>query len=73
MTNPSYEAILAAQKGADQVRAAAPGHVAAVRRVIFDGLDEAGRRDLHRAIDRIVAAIGDADLPDTPVARRKPT
>jgi hypothetical protein len=32
----------------------------------------AGRRDLRRGIDRIVTAIGEAGLPDTPVPRRKP-
>lgn len=43
--------------GWDLVRAAAPGHVAAVRDLIFDGLDPAARNQLRQTMDRIVESL----------------
>ena len=43
--------------GWDQVRAAAPGHVAAVRRMVFDGLDDDGVAHLRDVCHAIVEQI----------------
>ncbi|MBW3621386.1 MAG: MarR family transcriptional regulator [Actinobacteria bacterium] len=43
--------------GYDQVVAAAPGHVEAVRRFVFDGLGADDVRDLARVCDAILARI----------------
>lgn len=43
--------------GRAQVEATAPGHVAAVRSLVFDGLDEGEVRDLARVCDTILARI----------------
>jgi DNA-binding MarR family transcriptional regulator len=43
--------------GYDKIAAAAPGHVEAVRRFVFDGLDQAGVRDLARVCDAILDRI----------------
>lgn len=43
--------------GFEQVLAAAPGHVEAVRRFVFDGLDASGVRDLSRVCDAILDRI----------------
>ncbi|MFJ2214295.1 MarR family winged helix-turn-helix transcriptional regulator [Streptomyces sp. NPDC101062] len=53
-------------EGRDHVRKAAPGHVAAVRQLIFDGLGDDGREELGRTVDRIVASLSQTDLPVTP-------
>jgi DNA-binding MarR family transcriptional regulator len=44
-------------EGRDQVVAAAPGHVGAVRRFVFDGLDPAQVDDLARVCDAILDRI----------------
>jgi DNA-binding MarR family transcriptional regulator len=51
------------EEGREHVRKAAPGHVAAVRQLIFDDLGEGGREELGRTVDRIVASLSRADLP----------
>lgn len=56
--------------GWEKVKAAAPGHVAAVRKLLFDGLDAAGLRQLTNAADRIVAALSVTDLPLAPTIRK---
>lgn len=43
--------------GRTQVEAAAPGHVEAVRSLVFDGLDEDGVADLARVCEAILAGI----------------
>jgi DNA-binding MarR family transcriptional regulator len=43
--------------GLDQVVAAAPGHVATVRRTVFDGLDATDVADLGRVCARVVARL----------------
>jgi DNA-binding MarR family transcriptional regulator len=49
--------------GWEQVRAAAPGHVEAVRRLVFDGLPEDEVDDLARVCDAIIARL-DAQAQD---------
>jgi DNA-binding MarR family transcriptional regulator len=58
------------EQGWEKVRQAAPGHVATVRALLFDGLDPAGLRELTNAADRIVAALGTTDLPLAPTIRK---
>jgi DNA-binding MarR family transcriptional regulator len=43
--------------GWDLVQAAAPGHVSAVRDLIFEGLDAGSRQALRESMDHIVAAL----------------
>jgi len=45
--------------GADAIREAAPRHVATVRRLIFDRLDDAQRRAFEHACATIVDALGE--------------
>lgn len=45
--------------GADSIRSAAPGHVAAVREVIFSRLDEDERAAFEKACAAILAALTD--------------
>jgi DNA-binding MarR family transcriptional regulator len=47
--------------GLDHLVEAAPGHVAEVRRLIFDTLDERGQRDLRKSARAIVGRICDGD------------
>ena len=49
--------------GWDQVRAAAPGHVSAVRRMVFDGLDADGVAHLRGVCEAIIEQI-DAEQID---------
>ncbi|CAN5750377.1 MarR family winged helix-turn-helix transcriptional regulator [soil metagenome] len=44
-------------EGMTKVTAAAPGHVAAVRSLVFDGLDDRGVADLRRVCDAILTGI----------------
>ncbi|MFG1602642.1 MarR family winged helix-turn-helix transcriptional regulator [Actinoplanes sp. NPDC049265] len=53
-----YTNAVLTEEGWEVVREAAPGHVAAVRRLVFAGLDEAGLRDLARQIDRLADSVG---------------
>jgi DNA-binding MarR family transcriptional regulator len=46
--------------GLAQVRQAAPGHVAAVRSLVFDGLDDRGVADLARVCEAILRQIDGA-------------
>uniref|UniRef100_A0AAU3H0S8 MarR family transcriptional regulator n=1 Tax=Streptomyces sp. NBC_01401 TaxID=2903854 RepID=A0AAU3H0S8_9ACTN len=61
-----YTNAVLTEEGREHVRRAAPGHVATVRRLIFDGLGDDGREELGRTVDRIVASVSRADLPVTP-------
>ena len=54
------------EEGREHVRNAAPGHVAAVRQLVFDGLGDDGREELGRTVDRLVASLGQVTLPVTP-------
>jgi DNA-binding MarR family transcriptional regulator len=58
------------EQGWEKVKQAAPGHVATVRRLIFDGLSDQGRQDLQTTADRIVAALRETDLPIAPTIRK---
>lgn len=60
-----YTNAVLTDSGWELVQAAAPGHADAVRRLIFGGLDDAGRRALGRSMDQIVAALthSGTDLP----------
>ncbi|MEV6629282.1 hypothetical protein AB0M54_00850 [Actinoplanes sp. NPDC051470] len=46
------------EQGWELVRAAAPGHVAAMRSLVFEGLTEEELRDLGRQVDRLADAVG---------------
>jgi DNA-binding MarR family transcriptional regulator len=47
------------QAGAALLEAYAPGHVAEVRRLVFDRLDERDVDDLRRVASKLLAALGD--------------
>ncbi|GAB3898474.1 MarR family winged helix-turn-helix transcriptional regulator [Kibdelosporangium lantanae] len=51
------------EEGRARIEQAAPGHVATVRQLVFNGLGEAGRAELESAAHRIVAALDETDLP----------
>ncbi|MFI5867335.1 MarR family winged helix-turn-helix transcriptional regulator [Streptomyces sp. NPDC051546] len=62
------------EEGREHVRSAAPGHVATVRKLIFDSLGDSDRTELGRTVDRIVTALAGADvpaIPSTPPALRR--
>ncbi|SFF19960.1 DNA-binding transcriptional regulator, MarR family [Actinoplanes philippinensis] len=65
-----YTNAVLTEQGWELVELAAPGHVATVRRLLFDGLDGAGLQELQHAADRIVAALRLSDLPLAPTIRR---
>lgn len=56
--------------GRARIEQAAPGHVATVRSLVFDGLGEAEQRELRNTADRIVAALDASDLPLAPTIRK---
>ncbi|GAA0241284.1 MarR family winged helix-turn-helix transcriptional regulator [Cryptosporangium japonicum] len=56
--------------GWEKVEQAAPGHVATVRSLLFDGVDPSGREELERTAGRIVAALRETDLPLAPTIRK---
>ncbi|MBB2946451.1 DNA-binding MarR family transcriptional regulator [Actinoplanes lutulentus] len=58
------------EQGQHQVTSAAPGHVATVRKLVFDGLDATALHELQKAADRIVAALSMTDLPLAPTIRK---
>ncbi|MEU8380918.1 MarR family transcriptional regulator [Streptosporangium sp. NPDC048865] len=58
------------EQGRAKIEQAAPGHVATVRRLVFDGLGEAGRDELKNTATRIVAALDETDLPLAPTIRK---
>jgi DNA-binding MarR family transcriptional regulator len=65
-TDGRYTNAVLTEEGLALVRAAAPGHVEAVRRLVFDDLDEPTRRTLHQAMNGIASAIcehGDGHPP----------
>ena len=64
--NGRYTNAVLTEKGRQQVQDAAAGHVAAVRNLVFDGLEDEGVAELGRAMDRIVRAMADTDLPKIP-------
>jgi DNA-binding MarR family transcriptional regulator len=64
-----YTNAILTENGRQQVRDAAPGHVTAVRQLIFAGLDEDALGDLRRAVARIVTAVNEAELPLGPTIR----
>ena len=45
--------------GADAIRSAAPGHVAAVRRLVFDRLGDDQRAAFDQACSAIIEALGE--------------
>ncbi len=51
--------------GYDYVAAAAPGHVAAVRALVIDALDDTGLTALRESAERIVARIDDHETAST--------
>lgn len=51
------------EEGLAKVVGSAPGHVAAVRRLVFDPLTQAQVRQLHEIGSRLLAATGDAGRP----------
>lgn len=53
-----YTNAVLTEQGWELVRAAAPGHVATVRRLVFEGLTEKELRDLGRQADRLADAVG---------------
>ena len=57
------------QAGWDFVRAAAPTHVATVRRFVFDQLDADDVADLNRVMGKIVRAMNTPRLPEGPAGR----
>ncbi|MEU8234472.1 MarR family transcriptional regulator [Actinoplanes sp. NPDC048967] len=65
-----YTNAVLTEKGWETVRSAAPAHVAAVRKLIFDGLGGPGLEQLQNAADRIVAALSVTDLPLAPTIRK---
>ncbi|MCY1143617.1 MarR family transcriptional regulator [Actinoplanes sp. Pm04-4] len=65
-----YTNAVLTEQGWEKVQAAAPGHVATVRSLIFDGLDPAGLRELQNTADRIVAALSLSGLPLAPTIRK---
>ncbi|GAA2703470.1 MarR family winged helix-turn-helix transcriptional regulator [Actinoplanes palleronii] len=67
-----YTNAVITEEGRDLVRRAAPGHVATVRKLIFDALGEAGVPELGRAMDRIGTALSETDVPRIPGAGRRP-
>jgi DNA-binding MarR family transcriptional regulator len=54
------------EEGRTTMERAAPGHVATVRTLVFDGLGGAERAELLHAATRIVTALGQIDLPLAP-------
>jgi DNA-binding MarR family transcriptional regulator len=62
-----YTNAVLTERGREAIREAAPGHVAAVRRLVFAGLDEDGLRELGRQADRLADVVGRPRL-DTPAA-----
>ncbi|MEW2427865.1 MarR family transcriptional regulator [Micromonospora sp. NPDC047644] len=65
-----YTNAVLTEQGWEKVQLAAPAHVATVRKLLFDGLDAAGLRELQSAADRIVAALSTTDLPLAPTIRK---
>ncbi|MEV4343262.1 MarR family transcriptional regulator [Actinoplanes sp. NPDC049596] len=65
-----YTNAVLTEQGWEKVRTAAPAHVAAVRKLLFEGLDAAGLQQLQNAADRIVAALSRTDLPLAPTIRK---
>ncbi|MFC3893335.1 MarR family winged helix-turn-helix transcriptional regulator [Lentzea rhizosphaerae] len=62
-----YTLAILTEDGVDKVVASAPGHVAEVRRLVFDPLTKAQARQLAAIGSRIMTAI-DPDEPDLPFA-----
>ncbi|MGI5502283.1 MarR family winged helix-turn-helix transcriptional regulator [Lentzea sp. CA-135723] len=58
------------EAGRAKMEQAAPGHVATVRELVFDGLGETGRDELKNTASRIVAALSASDLPLAPTIRK---
>lgn len=56
------------EDGLAQVVAAAPGHVATVRSLVFDGLDAAGVRELDRVCARLVVGLDGPGFDRTPTS-----
>jgi DNA-binding MarR family transcriptional regulator len=54
-----YTNAVLTEAGYEHVVAAAPGHVATVRDLVFDGLDDAELHALRQIADRIIARIDD--------------
>lgn len=65
-----YTNAVLTDSGWEKVKLAAPGHVATVRKLIFNGLDGEGLRELRSTADRIVVAIRETDLPIAPTIRK---
>lgn len=65
-----YTNAVLTEQGWEKVRLAAPGHVATVRQLLFDGLDDAARHELRNTAERIVAALSRSDLPLAPTIRK---
>ncbi|MFF5553857.1 MarR family winged helix-turn-helix transcriptional regulator [Streptomyces olivaceoviridis] len=72
-TNPddarATDAVLT-EAGRAKMEQAAPGHVATVRKLVFEGLGEAGRDELNKTAARIVAALNASELPLAPSIRK---
>ena len=58
------------EQGRATMESAAPGHVATVRKLVFDGLGQRGLAELRNTADRIVAALSATDLPLAPTIRK---
>lgn len=58
------------EQGRAKMDEAAPGHVATVRQLVFDGLGRTGRSELRNTATRIVAALSASDLPLAPSIRK---
>ncbi|WP_307834625.1 MarR family winged helix-turn-helix transcriptional regulator [Paractinoplanes lichenicola] len=65
-----YTNAVLTEQGWEKVTTAAPGHVGTVRKLLFDGLDATGLRELTNTADRIVAALSRSDLPLAPTIRK---
>jgi len=55
--------VVLTRPGADAIATAAPGHVAAVRRLIFEQLDEDQRAAFEQACAAIIEALTETDQP----------
>jgi DNA-binding MarR family transcriptional regulator len=65
-----YTNAVLTEQGWELVKLAAPGHVATVRKLLFDDLDSTGLQQLQHAVSRIVAALRQSDLPLAPTIRK---
>ncbi|WP_433220848.1 MarR family winged helix-turn-helix transcriptional regulator [Dactylosporangium sp. CS-047395] len=65
-----YTNAVLTEQGWELVKQAAPGHVATVRKLLFDDLDSTGLQELQHAASRIVAALHHSDLPLAPTIRK---